>query len=318
MATPLPQEAGPVPAPFDRALVRWRRTRAAATLDRADFLFAEIADRLLERLGDVKRDFPRALDLGCRDGALSRALLATGRVGHVTAADFAPAMALKARATGLAALAADEEALPFADGAFDLVASLCTLDATNDLPGALVQIRRALRPDGLLLAALFGGETLAELRAAWLAAEIAEEGGAGPRVAPFVTLDVAAGLLQRAGFALPVADLDTITVTYPDALALMADLRAMGVAGALSLRRRTPTRRATLARAVAEYAARHAGPDGRVRATFQIVWLAGWAPAPNQPQPKPRGSATASLAGALGGTERGTGDHTGGTMPRRG
>ncbi|MSO80938.1 MAG: methyltransferase domain-containing protein [Alphaproteobacteria bacterium] len=318
MATQAPPATGPVPAPFDRALVRWRRHRAAATLARADFLFAEIADRLVERLGDVKRDFPLALDLGCRDGVLSRALLASGRVGHAVAADLAPAMARAALAAGITALAADEEALPFADGAFDLVASLCTLDATNDLPGALVQIRRALKPDGLLLAALFGGETLTELREAWLAAEIAEEGGAGPRISPFVTLDVAAGLLQRAGFALPVADLDTITVTYSDALALMADLRAMGVAGALSLRRRTPTRRATLARVVAEYASRHATEDGRARATFQIVWLAGWAPAPGQPQPKPRGSASASLAGALGATERGTGDHTGGTAPHRG
>ncbi|MGE0256832.1 MAG: methyltransferase domain-containing protein [Alphaproteobacteria bacterium] len=311
MSTPAPPATGPVPAPFDRALVRLRRNRAAATLDRADFLFAEIADRLVERLGDVKRDFPRALDLGCRDGALARALLATGQVGGVVAADLAPAMVRRARAAGLAAVAADEEALPFADGSFDLVASVCTLDATNDLPGALAQLRRALRPDGLLLAALFGGATLAELRDAWLAAEIAEEDGAGPRVAPFVALDMAAGLLQRAGFALPVADLDTITVTYPDALALMRDLRAMGAGNALALRRRTPTRRATLARMVAEYAARHATDDGRVRATFEIVWLAGWAPAPTQPRAKPRGSATARLADALGSTE-----HTTGERPR--
>jgi hypothetical protein len=170
---------------------------------------------------------------------------------------------------------------------------------TADLPGALVQLRQALKPDGLLLAAMLGGQTLVELRTALFEAELAEEGGVSPRVSPAIELGDAAALLQRAGFAMPVADSETITVSYPDALALMRDLRSMGETNALAARRRNPMRRATLARAAAIYAERFSDTDGRIRASFQVLFLAGWAPHSSQPQPLPRGSATHSLAEAL-------------------
>jgi len=215
------------------------------------------------------------------------------------------------RQTGVPALVADEEALPLADASVDLVLSCTSLHHVNDLPGALIQIRRALKPDGVFLAALFGGATLWQLRQAWLAAEAALEGGASPRVAPFADLADAAGLLQRAGFALPVADSDTITVTYATPLNLMADLRGMGEANALIERRRTPTRRATLWAAAEHYATRFADPDGRVPATFEVLYLTGWAPAASQPQPLKPGSARTRLADALGAAEQTTGEKAG-------
>jgi SAM-dependent methyltransferase len=178
----------------------------------------------------------------------------------------------------------------------------------NDLPGALIQIRRALKPDGLFLGALLGGATLSELRAALIEAELAEEGGASPRVAPFAELRDAGGLLQRAGFALPVADADRIAVSYPDALALMRELRAMGESNTLRARRRGFTRRATLARAAAIYGEKFAAAEGRVRASFEIVTLTGWAPHPCQPQALEPGSATLRLADTLGAEERPAGD----------
>ena len=294
--------------PFDRRLLRRRRDRAVATLPGADFLFAEIAGRLADRLNDFDRRFARALDLGCHTGQLARALAGRGKVTTLVQADLSPAMA--AAAGGLA-LAADEEAQPFAAGAFDLVLSALSLHWANDLPGALVQARRALKPDGLFLAALFGGETLGELRQAWLDAEADAEGGAGPHVAPFADLADGAALLQRAGFALPVADLDTITVSYASPLALMAELRAMGEASVLALRRRRPTRRATLAAAVARYAAAHGDVAGRIPATFQVIYLTGWAPHPDQQQALRPGSAAARLADALDAVEQPTGEPTG-------
>ena len=170
---------------------------------------------------------------------------------------------------------------------------------TADLPGALVQLRRALRPDGLLLAAMLGGQTLVELRTALFEAELEQEGGVSPRVSPAIELGDAAALLQRAGYALPVADSETITVAYSDALALMRDLRCMGETNALSARRRSFLRRSTLARAALIYAERFAEPDGNIPATFEVLYLCGWAPHPSQPKPLPRGSATARLADAL-------------------
>ena len=218
-------------------------------------------------------------------------------------------MAAAARGnTGRAALAADEEYLPFRDASFDLIVSCASLHHVNDLPGALVQIQRALKPDGVFLAALFGGATLTELRQAWLAAETALEGGAGPRVAPFADLRDAAGLLQRAGFALPVADSDTITVTYENPLKLMSDLRGMGETNVLRERRRAPTRRATLMAAADCYRSQFAGGDGRAPATFQILSLTGWAPAAGQPQALRPGSATARLAEAFGVPEQSAGE----------
>ncbi len=196
-------------------------------------------------------------------------------------------------------VAADPELVPFGDVSFDLIMSTLVLHWVADLPGALVQLRRALKPDGLLLAAMFGGSTLVELRTAVFEAELAEEGGVSPRVSPAIELGDAAALLQRAGFALPVADSETITVTYPNMPALLRDLRGMGETNALAARRRGGLRRATLARAALIYAERFGDAAGRIPASFEILFLCGWAPHPSQPQPLPRGSATARLADAL-------------------
>ena len=196
-------------------------------------------------------------------------------------------------------VAADPELVPFREASFDLVVSNLVLHWTADLPGALVQLRRALRPDGLLLAAMLGGQTLIELRTALFEAELEQEGGVSPRVSPSIELGDAAALLKRAGYALPVADSETITVAYPDPLALMRDLRGMGETNALADRRRQFMRRATLARAALIYAERFAEPDGTIPATFEVLFLCGWAPHPSQPKPLPRGSATARLTDAL-------------------
>ena len=206
---------------------------------------------------------------------------------------------------------ADEETLPFGDGAIDLVVSALALQFVNDLPGVLLQIRRALKPDGLLLAALFGGDTLTELRQSFAAAESEVEGGASPHVAPFVELRELGGLLQRAGFALPVTDVERVTVRYASALDLMQDLRRMGATNSLTSRRRTPLRRTTLMRMAEIYAQRFADADGRIRATFDIVWLSGWAPHPDQQQPLKPGSAKARLADALGAREISAGEKAG-------
>jgi SAM-dependent methyltransferase len=198
---------------------------------------------------------------------------------------------------------ADEEALPFAEGSFDLVASALSLHWTNDLPGVLVQIRRALAPDGLLLAALVGGQSLNELRTALTSAEAELTGGASPRVAPFADVRDLGQLLQRAGFALPVTDLEPIIVRYSSMFALMRDLRAMGATNALTERSRVPLRRAVLMRAAEIYADRFADPDGRIRATFDIIWLSGWAPHESQQKPLAPGSARMRLADALNAKE---------------
>jgi SAM-dependent methyltransferase len=289
----------PGPVIFDRALIRRRRRRAAA-LGPATFLLDRVADDLADRLGAVLRRFETAVDLGTPGDAVRIALRRLGSIGTIIASDVighAPPF-----------VAADEEALPFGDGTLDLVVSALALHAVNDLPGVLVQIRRALKPDGLFLAALFGGETLTELRQAFAAAESEVEGGASPRVAPFADLRDAGALLQRAGFALPVTDADRLTVRYESVFGLMHDLRRMGAANALTSRRRTPLKRATLMRMAEIYAKRFADGDGRVRATFEIVWLSGWAPHPDQQQPLRPGSAKARLADALGTDEISTGE----------
>lgn len=299
---------------FDRRLLRQHRERAAVTLAAHGFLIAEIATRLVDRLADIRRNFPTALNLGCHTGFIAKAAesLTADKIGPLVQADLSPRMAATARDnTSLPAIAADEEFLPFGDASFDLVISCANLHHVNDLPGALVQIQRALKPDGVFLAALFGGATLTELRQAWLAAESAEEGGVSPRVAPFADLSDAAGLLQRAGFALPVADSDTITVTYNNPLKLMADLRGMGETNALIERRHTPTRRATLMAAAEQYMAQFADSDGRAPATFEILYLTGWAPAADQPQALRPGSATSRLADALDAPERPAGKKPG-------
>jgi SAM-dependent methyltransferase len=292
------------PQLFDRGLVRARRSRAQG-LGAATFLLDRVAEDLAERLDAVLRRFPLAVDLGTPTGALQRVLAASGKVDHILA------LARCARGGAMGFIAADEEALPLRDACADLAVSGLALQFVNDLPGTLVQVRRILKPDGLFMAALAGGETLTELRQAMAQAEAEIEGGISPRVAPFVEVRELGSLLQRAGFALPVTDVDRITVRYGSVFGLMHDLRRMGATNMLIARRRTPLRRATLMRLAEIYAERFADPDGRIRATFDLVWLSGWAPHASQQQPLKPGSARARLADALGATERPAGEKTG-------
>jgi SAM-dependent methyltransferase len=296
----------PSPLIFDRMLIRARRRRAAS-IGPATFLLDRAADDLADRLAAVLRRFDLALDLGSPGDAVRAALGRLGSIGDLVSADTA----LEAKRATALFVVADEEALPFRDAAFDLVVSALSLQFVNDLPGTLVQIRRALKPDGLFLAALIGGETLTELRQSFAAAESEIEGGVSPRVAPFADLRDLGALLQRAGFALPVADADRVTVRYDSAFALIHDLRRMGATNALFDRRRAPLKRATLMRMAEIYAERFADADGRVRATFEIVWLSGWVPHPSQQQPLRPGSAKTRLADALGTREISTGEKAG-------
>jgi len=290
---------------FDRSLLRARQARARA-LGPAAFLLHHVALELGERLSVVLRQFDRAVDLGTPGDAAVKALIASGKVGTVVSAHRDPL-----RLDGALAVAADEEALPFADASLDLVASALSLQFVNDLPGALIQIRRALKPDGLFLAAIVGGGSLGELREAFAQAESEIEGGLSPRVAPFADLRDLGGLLQRAGFALPVVDSDRLTVRYSDVIALMHDLRRMGATNILRERSRKPLKRATLNRMSKIYAERFADGDGRLRATFEVVWLSGWAPHESQQKPLKPGSATQRLADALGAKEISAGEKTG-------
>ena len=296
---------------FDRPLLRRRRDRAAPGLGRHDFLLREAGERLADRLPDIRRHFPLALDLGCRGGLLAEILAGRGGIERLIGSD--PSFVMARRAARPAApwrtvVVAEEEALPFAPESFDLVLSLLNLHWVGDLPGALLQIRQALKPDGLFLGVMFGLGTLGELRDCLLAAESELRGGAGPRVSPFADLRDAAGLLQRAGFALPVADVETLTVTYPDALALMRDLRGMGEANALAARPQGFAGRELFARTAALYAERHADAEGRIPARFQLIFLTGWAPDDSQQKPLRPGSARHRLATALDTTEHSAGD----------
>ncbi|MCC7346484.1 MAG: methyltransferase domain-containing protein [Variibacter sp.] len=290
-----------LPAIFDRRLLRRRRTRAAL-LGWADFLLARVAEDMGERLSAVLRQFDRAVDLGTPGDAVRQALAAGGKVGVTIAARSCVTDAMAP------AVATDEEALPFGAGSLDLVVSALALQFVNDLPGTLLQVRRALRPDGLFMAALFGGDTLTELRQAFAAAEAEIEDGISPRVAPFADLRDLGALLQRAGFALPVTDVERITVRYGSPLSLMHDLRRIGATNVMHERSRRPLRRATLLRMMEIYGERFADADGRIRATFEIVWLCGWAPHPSQQQPLRPGSAQQRLADALGTHERPAGE----------
>jgi SAM-dependent methyltransferase len=287
---------------FDRKMLRIRRQRATL-LKPATFLLDRVAGDLADRLAAVQRRFDLALDLGTSGEAVRRALHDVASVGTIVAAAFPEAGSPRAAPF----VVADEEALPFRDGALDLVVSALALHFVNDLPGTLVQIRRALKPDGLFLAALVGGETLTELRQSFAAAESETTGGISPRVAPFADVRDLGALLQRAGFALPVTDRDRVTVRYDSAFALMHDLRRMGSTNVLIDRLRRPLGRTTLVRMAELYRERFADPDGRVRATFEIVWLSGWAPHASQQQPLKPGSAAARLADALGTREISTG-----------
>jgi NADH dehydrogenase [ubiquinone] 1 alpha subcomplex assembly factor 5 len=296
---------------FDRLSWRNHRERASRR-GGVDFLHQEIAARLLDRLSQITRSFRAVLDLGAHSGALSRALATRSGIEQVVALE--PSIGFLTKSAG-SPVAADPEFLPFRDRSFDLVISSLALHWVADLPGTLVQLRRVLKPDGLLLAAMPGGATLAELRTALIEAELAEEGGASPRVSPTVDLADAAALLQRTGFAMPVADADTITVTYPSILALMSDLRGMGETNALSARRRTMLRRTTLVRAAAIYQERFGLADGRIPATFEIFFLTGWAPDAGQPKPLKPGGARQRLAAALGSVEVSAGDRAAPPLP---
>jgi len=293
------------PLIFDRALHRRRLKRGVAQPDAADFLLTRAAEDAAERLSTILREFPLAVDLNAKASAFATALaadpIARGRVGLLIEA--APCEAALMSAQAGPRLIADDERLPFKPESLNLIVSLLSLHWTNDLVGALIQIRCALKPDGLFLGAFLGGATLNELRQSLLAAEVEVTGGAGPRVSPFADGLDAAGLLQRAGFALPVADVDRLTVLYPHPLKLMADLRAMGETNVLTDRPRRPLSRAVLARMCDIYTERFGRSDGRIPATFEIVSLTGWAPHASQPKPLKPGSAKMRLADALGVTE---------------
>jgi SAM-dependent methyltransferase len=271
------------PVLFDRALLRVRQGRAAK-LGMVPFLLDRVAEDMAERLQAVLRTFQHGADVGTPGDRVRRALAA--RVTELASVE----------------LPVDEsEALGLSPQSLDLAVSGLAFQFVNDLPGVLAQIRRALKPDGFLLAATIGGETLTELRQAFAAAESELEGGISPRVAPFADLRDAGALLQRAGFALPVTDVDRVVVRYGDAFALLHDLRRMGAANILVERRRTPLRRATLLRMAQIYHECFADADGRIRATFDIVWLSGWAPHESQQKPLQPGSAKTSLEAAVKG-----------------
>ena len=289
------------PIIFDRLLQRRRRSRAAASP--ANFLLEHVASELVDRLSVVLRRFDVGVDLGTPGDAVRVSLRRLGAVGTIVGADVI--------ARSRPFVVADEEALPFRDSSLDLVVSGLALHFANDLPGVLTQIRRALKPDGLFLAALLGGDTLTELRQAFAEAETEIEGGVSPRVAPFADLRQLGALLQRAGFALPVIDVERVTVRYGSAFDLMHDLRRVGAANTLVARRRVPLRRMTLMQMADIYARRFADADGRIRTTFDIVWLSGWSAHPNQQQPLRPGSAKARLADALGTREISTGEKAG-------
>ncbi|MEZ5730652.1 MAG: methyltransferase domain-containing protein [Hyphomicrobiaceae bacterium] len=292
-------------APFDRRLLVRRRSRALAEVEagrarQATFLLERVAQDLVDRLAAVRREFATVLVLGAYAGATGRIVRAALPRALVIETELCEPVA---RRCGGPVVVADEEALPFRDGSFDLVVSALSLQMVNDLPGVLAQCRRALKPDGLLLAAITGGRTLAELREALLVAEAELTGGAAPRVAPVADVRDLGALLQRTGFALPVADSDVVTVTYDSPLEVLRDLRAMAATSVLVDRPRRPLRRDVLMRALAIYTERFALPGGRVPATFEILTLTGWVPHESQQKPLQPGSASARLADALGVTE---------------
>jgi len=292
MASP-PSALPQADLPFDRSLRRLRRDRAAASGTAADYLHRRAADELLERLDLVRRDFRTALDLGCGGGYLTGRLRERGL--EVVAADAGGAFAAAA-----GGVQCDEDRLPFADTAFDLVVSVGALDTVNDLPGGLTLVRRALRPDGLFLAAFAGAGSLARLREAMRAADEAESPEAGsPRIHPQIDVRAAGDLLTRAGFALPVVDTESVEVRFSSLAQLVTDLRAMGATNILSSRARRPLGRLAFAAAAAAFAER-ADADGKTAERFEILHLSGWSPSSDQPRPARRGSATVSLADTLG------------------
>ena len=288
---------------FDRTRLRQRRDKAASGFHEYDFLKARVSNHLLERLSDTPHIFARALDLGCHTGTLAKGLLSHKGVEHVVACDLSEKMAALAKMPSIDVRQVDEEALPFEVESFDMIGSALSLHWVNDLPGTLIQIRRSLRADGLFLGALFGAGTLNELRTCCMEAEAELTGGAAPRISPLPGLQDMAGLMQRAGFALPVVDIDRVTVRYKSVFKLLDDLGGMGERAAFVTPQGQGLSRRILMRMAELYAEGFSDPDGKVRASFDIIYLSGWAPAPGQPRPKKPGSATVRLADALGTTE---------------
>jgi len=283
---------------FDRKLLRSRRSRAASgDWEKNRFLFDEVADRLAERILDISKQFDLALDLGCHGGSFGKMLKMQGRISHLISADLSPDLMVP-HAEGIKVVA-DEEFLPFAPRSFDLIGNVLGLHWTNDLPGALVQIARALKPDGLFLGAMYGIESLSELKWSLTQAELEVKGGMSPRISPFTDVRDAGSLLQRAGFALPVTDVDVLTLKYPNAFALMQELRGMGEANALVERQKTLTGRKVLLRAAEIYQEKFADDDGLIPATFQVIYLAGWAPHENQQKALKPGSGQTNLKDIL-------------------
>lgn len=281
---------------FDTQLIQARRRRALSeNADGADFLMRLVAEELAERLSVVERFFENAVELHGGTGQAADACLATGKIGTLRRVELDDAY----RRSGCPVVEAPLEILPMEPHSVNLIISPLSLHLTNDTPGVLVQARRALKPDGLLLAAIPGAGTLAELKDSLLAAEVELEGGASPRVIPFPDVRDMGGLLQRAGFALPVVDTETRIVRYSTMFGLMRDLRAMGMTNPLINRKRTPTSRRLFVRAAEIYAERYADPDGRIRATFSFIYASGWAPHESQQKPLKPGSAKARLADAL-------------------
>lgn len=288
------------PLIFDRALHRRRLDRAAPVY--ADFLKRRAAEDAVFRIEGIMRRFPLAVDLGARNGAFGQALAASDakeKIDLLVEADLSGAMLGR----GGCRVVADEERLPFRPGSLDLIVSTLSLHWANDLVGALVQARLALKPDGLFIGAFFGGATLTELRQSLLSAEAELSGGAAMRVSPFADASDGGNLLQRAGFALPVTDVDRVTVRYAHPAELLRDLRAMGETNVLADRPRTPLTRRVLGRALELYGERFTEADRRVRATFEIITVTGWSPHESQQKPLAPGSAKMRLADALGVTE---------------
>lgn len=290
------------PELFDRLRLARNRDRASASFSDYAFLKGRESTQLLDRLEDSPRDFQHALDFWAHDGQASVLLQRSGRVAQITAFEPSADMLAGFRATGVETVQATEARLPFAPNSFDLVVSVLSLHWINDLPGALSQIRSVMQPDGLFLACLFGGGTLNELRASLIEAESEITGGISPRLSPLPNLQDMAGLLQRAGFALPVADIERVTVRYSHPMKVLQDLKGMGEQAAFAPRdgqQRRPLSRRILTRMSEIYAERFSDPDGKIRASFDVIWLSGWAPAAGQPQPLKPGSGKFSLADAV-------------------
>lgn len=284
---------------FNRQAKKLHRNRCAASYAAHNFLFQECAKRLVDRLPDIRKQFPQALDLGCHGGDLSENLGNYTGIQHFTQADLSPKMAALASRHG-PSLAVDEEWLPFKANGFDLVLSNLSLHWINDLPGTFVQIRQCLKDDGLFLASMLGGETLRELRHSLMTAELELENGASARISPFADVKDLGNLLSRAGFSLPVADTEMISVNYQDPFKLITDLRGMGESNAVNLRKKTFMRRQTLMRAMDIYREQFGNPDGTYPATFEVITLTAWKPDPSQPQPLKPGSGKINLASVLG------------------